>query len=193
MGMMAAPLQDAPISAGDILIWARVEQALAGKNAALAAQINARACGRSMSPTADVEIASELARMEEGQLVRLWLGADDPEHPTRREMLALDRLALISARRSSASISRRVGCSGSSAPSHSLTSCPSSIRASSDAISTSAVGLMLRPHARALICAARAAFLPARACSTLAQIRISPALIGASCSGAAIIPITIRP
>ncbi|OAH47115.1 hypothetical protein AX777_14850 [Sphingobium yanoikuyae] len=97
MGMMAAPLQDAPISAGDILIWARVEQALAGKNAALAAQINARACGRSMSPTADVEIASELARMEEGQLVRLWLGADDPEHPTRREMLALDRLALISA------------------------------------------------------------------------------------------------
>jgi hypothetical protein len=35
--------------------------------------------------------------MEEGQLVRLWLGADDPEHPTRREMLALDRLALISA------------------------------------------------------------------------------------------------
>ena len=97
MGMMAAPLQDAPISAGDILIWARVEQALAGKNAALAAQINARACGRSMSPTADVEIASELARMEEGQLVRLWLGADDPEHPTRQEMLALDRLALISA------------------------------------------------------------------------------------------------
>ena len=31
MGMMAAPLQDAPISAGDILIWARVEQALAGE------------------------------------------------------------------------------------------------------------------------------------------------------------------
>ncbi len=97
MGMMAAPLQDAPISAGDILIWARVEQALAGKNAALAAQINARACGRSMSSTADVEIASELARMDEGLLVRLWLGVDDPEHPTRREMLALDRLALISA------------------------------------------------------------------------------------------------
>lgn len=70
MGMMAAPLQDAPISAGDILIWARVEQALAGKNAALAAQINARACGRSMSPTADVEIASELARMEGGN----WSG-----------------------------------------------------------------------------------------------------------------------
>jgi len=97
MGMMAAPLQDAPISAGDILIWARVEQALAGKNAALAALVKARACGRAIGSAADVEIASELSRMEEAQLVRLWLGADDPEHPTRREMLALDRLALIDA------------------------------------------------------------------------------------------------
>ena len=97
MGMMAAALHDAPISAADILIWARVEQALAGKNAALAALVNARACGRSMTSAADVEIASELARMEDAHLIRLWLGADDPEHPTRREMLALDRLALISA------------------------------------------------------------------------------------------------
>ncbi|WP_303763432.1 hypothetical protein [Sphingobium yanoikuyae] len=97
MGMMAASRKVAPISAGDILIWARVEQALAGKNADLARLININACGRGLSPVADLEIASELARLNEEKLVQLWLSADDPEHPTRREKLALDRLALIDA------------------------------------------------------------------------------------------------